>query len=214
MWTSAWQRYRYGDGCGESVCVCGGGGLGGAVFTLSQHAFLSDREWSGQPRRRENAQMVTKSTAWTASENILSVGRRIHVLGDTRSAARRLYVIIPPRALSDTGTSDMILLYILWTLDVRIHSDSQFKIKNSVAFPFPRVTFVSSPNTEVVVHCPAHCFFPPLGEKLSPPYAARIPSMGKCFHNALTSCTVGAHTSCNSHTLSGYRYFVVKSVVG
>lgn len=99
---------------------------------------------------------------------------------------------------------------------VQMHSDSRFQIKNSVAFTFPRVTFVSSPNTEVVVHCPAVFFAPPLslGEKLSPPYAARIPSMGKCFHNALTSCTVGAHTSCNSHTLSGYRYFAVKSAVG
>lgn len=181
MWTSAWQSHRYGDGCGVSVL-----GLGGAVFTLSQHAFASDREWGRQRRREENAQMSTKAKVTAAGEHILSFARRNHVPDDTWSAACRLYVIGPPRALSHTGTSAMILLYMLWTLYVQIHRCSLRQILNSVPFPVPRVTFVSSLHTKVVVPCPAVFIAPPpLAEKWSPPNAAHIPSMGKmlpwCF---------------------------------
>lgn len=56
-------------------------GLGGAVFTLSQHAFASDRAWSRQRRRDENAQMKAKVMA--AGEHILSFARRNHVPDDT-----------------------------------------------------------------------------------------------------------------------------------
>lgn len=171
-------------------------GLGGAVFTLSQHAFASDRAWSRQRRRDGNTWIATKAKVMAAGEHILSFARRNHVLDDTWSAACRLYVISPPRALSDTGTSAMILLYILWTLYVQIHRCSQRQIFNSVAFPVLRVTFVSSLHTKVVVPCPAvFIVSPPSVKKWSPPNAAHIPSMGKCFHDVLTSCTVCAYSS-------------------
>lgn len=149
MWTSAWQSYRYGDGCGVSVL-----GLGGAVFTLPQHAFASDRERSRRRRREENAQMSTKAKVTAAGEHILSFARRNHVPDDMWSAACRLYVISPPRALSDTGTSAMSPLYILWTLYVQIHRCSQRFLSHVV-------TFVSFLHTKVVVPCPAVFIVPP-----------------------------------------------------
>lgn len=194
MWTSAWQSHRYGDGCGVSVL-----GLGGAVFTLSQHAFASDREWGRQRRREENAQMSTKAKVTAAGEHILSFARRNHVPDDTWSAACRLYVIGPPRALSHTGTSAMILLYMLWTLYVQIHRCSLRQILNSVPFPVPRVTFVSSLHTKVVVPCPAVFIAPPppsLKNDLLP-MLLTYQVWEKCFHDVLTSWAVCAYTSCS-----------------
>lgn len=111
--------------------------------------------------------MSTKAKVMAANAHILSFARRNHIPDHTWSAACRLYVISPPRALSHTGTSAIILLYILWTLYVQIHRCSQRQIFNSVAFPVPRVTFCCSPAYESGTVLVCSLFPPPRWKMIS-----------------------------------------------
>lgn len=128
--TSAWPSYRCGEGCG--VCRDSVG-----LFSPCLNTRFCSRV-SGQRRRGENAEMVTKAMFWITCERILSQVRRNHVLDDTWNAAYRFYVIIPPRALSDTGTD--VPTWVRYTYSeyflMQIHTYSQW-----VAFILPRVTF-------------------------------------------------------------------------
>lgn len=188
MWTSAWQSYRYGDGCGVSVCWDSAGLFSPCLNTR----LASGREWSRQRRREEKAQMSTKAKVMAAGEHILKPRPGRHV-------KRRLSALRNQPAARSFTHRNFRHDPAVHALNIRRANTSLRQIFNSVAFPVPRVTFVSSLHTKVVLPCPAVFIVPspppPLGEKWSPPNAAHLPSMGKCFHDVLTSWTVCAYTS-------------------
>lgn len=88
-----------------SVCVWGGGGFGGLFLPCLNTRFCS--RVSGQRRRDENAQMVTKAFVLDHLGAHSFVGKAKPRPGRVK---RRLLVdvIIPPRALPDTGADGRV----------------------------------------------------------------------------------------------------------
>lgn len=121
--------------------------------------LASGRECSRQRRREQNARMSTKAKAMAAGEHIVPFCEAKPRPG--RHVKRRLSALRNGPAARSFTHRNFRHDPAVHAVNIRRANTSLLQILNSVAFPVPRVTFVSSLRTKVVLPCPAVFIAPP-----------------------------------------------------